>query len=535
MYRKLFLLTCLLSSFVLFAQYPTATAYIDRYKLIAISEMQRTGIPASIKLGQAILESAAGESKLAVKANNHFGVKCGSIWNGDTYGLKDDERAFLFFKKKSCFRKYNNAEESYIDHSEFIRRPNGPYQSLFSLPRTDYKAWAYGLKKAGYATAADYPQKLISVIERYQLYQFDGATGPITYNPDTPIPSSTPAAPKKQSAPLFEKETKPIRINMVKAFIAKGGEKVEDVAAIYKTPVAYVMKYNSYISSGEQLLKQNDIVYFQKKKKSFWGKKKTYMVLTNQNMFDISQQFGVREDKLRERNGISEGTEPIAGQIIYLRGHKPKDSTIKTRAADEIQIKVEQKPTKIFQDTVTTNTKPIINSIPVENSRPVESTFPVENIRPIEKAKPVDNPKTMDNSSDLLDFYIEPKEKKLDTIAISSQSDSINYKPVLTGVKFENAKPSTIPDSNNTVVTPLPETKSDIETQKAATVGNLPFPSKETTDKTLISIKYYVVDIGDTLYNISKRYGISVAKLKELNQLASDNISLGQKLNVGNE
>lgn len=531
MYRKLFLLTCLLSSFVSFAQYPTATAYIDRYKLIAISEMQRTGIPASIKLGQAILESAAGESRLAIKANNHFGVKCGSIWNGDTYGLKDDEKAFLFFKKKSCFRKYNNAEESYIDHSEFIRRPNGPYQSLFSLPRTDYKAWAYGLKKAGYATASDYPQKLISVIERYQLYQFDSATGAITSNPDIPIPPATPVAPKKQRAPLFEKEAKPIRINMVKAFIAKGGEKVEDVAANYKTPVSYVLKYNSYITSGEQLLKENDIVYFQKKKKSFWGKKKTYIVSNNQNMFDISQQFGVREDKLRERNGIAEGTEPIAGQIIYLRGSMPKNATIKTQPANTTPLKEEQKPPKIFQD----NTKPLEKTIPTENSKPVENTFPAESTRPIEKPKPVETLKTNDNSSDLLDFYIEPKEKKIDTIAISSQSDSINYKPVFTGVKIENAKPIVNPDSNNVLIPPPPETKSRIESQKAATVGNLPFPSKETKDKTPISTKYHVVDKGDTLYNISKRYGISVAKLKELNQLASDNISLGQKLNVGNE
>lgn len=535
MYRKLFLLTCILSSFVLFAQYPTATAYIDRYKLIAISEMQRTGIPASIKLGQAILESAAGESKLAIKANNHFGIKCGSIWNGDSYGLKDDERAFLFFKKKSCFRKYNNAEESFIDHSEFIRRPNSPYQVLFSLPRTDYKAWAYGLKKAGYATADDYPQKLIGVIERYQLYQFDGATGPVAYNPDKPISPPLPATPKKEKTPLFQAEAKAIRINMVKAFIAKGGEKVEDVAAIYKTPVSYLLKYNPYIASGEQLLKENDVVYFQKKKKSFWGKKKTYTVLTNQNMFDISQQFGVKEDKLRERNGIAEGTEPMAGQIIYLRGHKPKEATIKTRATNAIQIKEEQKPAKILQDTVATNAKSIENSIPVEKSRPVEGTIPVDNAKPIEKPRSVDRPKAMDNSSDLLDFYIEPKEKKIDTIAILTKTDSLVYKPVLTGVKIENTKPSVNSDSNNAVIAPIPEFKPNIETQKAATVGNLPFPSKETESKTPISIKYHVVDKGDTLYNISKRYGISVAKLKELNQLASDNISLGQKLNVGNE
>ncbi|WCL82003.1 glucosaminidase domain-containing protein [Saprospira sp. CCB-QB6] len=139
----------------------TASAYIERFKPIAIAEMKRTGVPASIKMAQAILESGYGRSELAKKANNHFGIKCGSNWNGKTYKLK-----------ASCFRAYSSAEESFKQHSDFLR--NGSrYADLFKLKTTDYKGWAKGLRKAGYATSSSYPSKLIELIERYRLHQYD--------------------------------------------------------------------------------------------------------------------------------------------------------------------------------------------------------------------------------------------------------------------------------------------------------------------------------------------------------------------------
>ena len=139
-------------------------AFIKKYKSIAIEEMDRTGIPASIKLAQGMLESGCGTSKLAVNANNHFGIKCHN-WNGASFTMDDD-------KRNECFRKYRNPEESWVDHSEFLlSRPR--YAFLFDLPKTDYKGWAKGLKKAGYATASDYAQKLIKIIEEEELYQFD--------------------------------------------------------------------------------------------------------------------------------------------------------------------------------------------------------------------------------------------------------------------------------------------------------------------------------------------------------------------------
>ncbi len=137
-----------------------AVEYINKFKKISIAEMKRTGVPASIKLAQGILESGYGSSELAKKANNHFGMKCGSQWTGKTYNLKSN-----------CYRAYKSAEEGYREHSEFLKRKH--YEALFKLKKTDYKGWAKGLQKAGYATDKSYPAKLIELIERYKLYQFD--------------------------------------------------------------------------------------------------------------------------------------------------------------------------------------------------------------------------------------------------------------------------------------------------------------------------------------------------------------------------
>lgn len=151
------------------SSYPKSNStqqYINKYKQIAIDEMRRTGIPASITLAQGIFESASGNSDLALQANNHFGVKCTSDWSGETYHKDDD-------KPNECFRKYPHAEGSFHDHSQFLQRPR--YAALFKLDPTDYKGWANGLKAAGYATNPQYGPKLIELIERYELNKFDKA------------------------------------------------------------------------------------------------------------------------------------------------------------------------------------------------------------------------------------------------------------------------------------------------------------------------------------------------------------------------
>ena len=148
---------------------PTSTtglSYIDQYKNIAIAEMEKYGIPASIKLAQALLESGNGNSTLARDANNHFGIKCGGTWTGKSITKSDDN-------PNDCFRVYDNPEQSFKDHSQFLLRKR--YEKLFSLDKNDYRGWARGLKDAGYATNPRYPELLIDLIERYELYKYDSA------------------------------------------------------------------------------------------------------------------------------------------------------------------------------------------------------------------------------------------------------------------------------------------------------------------------------------------------------------------------
>ena len=149
--------------------------YINRFKDVAVVEMHRTGIPASIKLAQGILESNAGASMLAERANNHFGIKCGSAWKGKTMLRKDDDRNAQGKLVKSCFRSFGSAEESFVAHSDFLLDPNKKYRYgfLFGLGSDDYRGWAHGLKKAGYATNPNYPKLLIRIIEEYQLSKIE--------------------------------------------------------------------------------------------------------------------------------------------------------------------------------------------------------------------------------------------------------------------------------------------------------------------------------------------------------------------------
>jgi len=146
--------------------------YMDQYKDMAMSEMKRSGIPASIKMAQGIMESQAGRSELAKNANNHFGIKCKANWDGETYLYVDDDRDSLGNLTHSCFRMYPSAEDSYKDHTEFLTK-RSRYKNLFNLSKSDYYSWAFGLKKCGYATDPSYPVKLIQTIEKYDLYMLD--------------------------------------------------------------------------------------------------------------------------------------------------------------------------------------------------------------------------------------------------------------------------------------------------------------------------------------------------------------------------
>lgn len=292
-----------------FAQNMSQQMYIETYNDIASSEMLRTGIPASITLAQGILESASGNSKLAVEANNHFGIKCHDNWHGETIMHDDDQR-------NECFRKYASAEESFFDHSEFIRKGTR-YASLFDLKSTDYKRWAKGLQQAGYATNRKYANKLIEIIERYNLHLYDQKSGS-----GNPVVDRKPVIqPKGQSLQVSVGKHQEGRQNRVAYVVARQGDSYASLTVEFDKMRWELEKYNDVPQGIEPEVGQ--IVYLQPKRNKASRVHKKHVVVDGETMWSISQKYAVKLNALYKRNRMTPGDEPEKGQEVWLRKKKP--------------------------------------------------------------------------------------------------------------------------------------------------------------------------------------------------------------------
>ncbi|MDP4205546.1 MAG: glucosaminidase domain-containing protein [Bacteroidota bacterium] len=285
--------------------------YVANYKNIAIREMKAYGIPASITLAQGSLESDNGNSTLAKESNNHFGIKCKSSWQGPSVFFDDDE-------KNECFRKYSSVEESYIDHSSFLMS-NPRYAFLFSIPATDYVAWANGLKKAGYATDPNYANRLIKIIEDYQLYIFD-QLGPLAGN--------TSKQPKRSRAQSRSEELA-IRLhrsiglhNGLKTIVVRRGETFESIAKSVDLKEWEILHYNDY-SGGQP--RENEILYIESKRGKAESGNDYYIARNGDSMHTIAQIYGIRLKSLLRKNRMEPGENLAPGQKIYLRSKISKD------------------------------------------------------------------------------------------------------------------------------------------------------------------------------------------------------------------
>ena len=245
--------------------------------------MRKYGIPSSITLAQGILESGSGKSKLAIEANNHFGVKCHDTWNGATMHLDDDA-------PNECFRKYKSVEQSFEDHSVFLKKPR--YEELFTLDITDYKGWAQGLKKCGYATSSTYAKNLIDLIEKYELTQFD-----------------TEQKPNEHSAIVH------ISNNRIKYVSAKKKETLKELSQRTGVSEHLLAKYND-LEEG-YVFKEKEIAYLQPKR--FKGSVKEYKVKRGENIRDVSQQYGIRIRSIERKNKLERGAELKTGLVLKLR------------------------------------------------------------------------------------------------------------------------------------------------------------------------------------------------------------------------
>ncbi len=275
--------------------------YIEKFKIEAVKDMLKTGVPASITLAQALLESENGNSPLAVNANNHFGIKCHD-WKGERYYHDDD-------KRHECFRKYDSVLESYDDHSEFLRTRER-YAFLFTLSRTDYKGWAQGLKKAGYATAPDYAERLIKIIEDAKLYSLDKIDRASSIGYTASAEKSIKSIPQ-----AVETQIKTGYTNDVKCVFAHKGDSFKSIAEAAGISMSRLMKYNE--TDREPALRDGDRVYLQPKRRKC-RKERYHTAGSGDTIYAISQQYGVRMKFILKRNGLNPGDKLYYGQKIRL-------------------------------------------------------------------------------------------------------------------------------------------------------------------------------------------------------------------------
>ncbi|WP_124640622.1 MULTISPECIES: glucosaminidase domain-containing protein [Amniculibacterium] len=322
----------------------TEEQYIQKFATYAVEEMEKYHIPASITLAQGLLETGGGQSRLAQEGNNHFGIKCKETWTGKSMKHTDDA-------PNECFRVYDNPRESYEDHSKFLVERKH-YAPLFQLDPKDYRAWAFGLKKAGYATNPKYAYILLNKIEKYKLYEFDNTTSKeVLYTvlrlypglkddssfmaqldnkkekTSRNIPSSLAAVNEKPQFVEIKSKVEALNDMLIKNH-PNGGLKyvivpenttIRFIASKYGIPEGKIMKWNE---TTLQEVAKNSIVFLEPKNTE--ARIATYTVENGENMHTIAQKFGIRLDKLYSKNRMSIGEEPKSGDVLYLQDRRPR-------------------------------------------------------------------------------------------------------------------------------------------------------------------------------------------------------------------
>jgi LysM repeat protein len=320
----------------------TIITYIEKYKNIAIEEMQRTGVPASITLAQGIHETGAGTSNLVTKSNNHFGIKCKTEWNGEKVYHDDDARG-------ECFRKYDDPTISYKDHSDFLKT-RSHYASLFKLDPTDYEAWAFGLKKAGYATNPKYPQILIKLIRDYNLQDYTFiALGQKPNNPNEPVwVNNTAETTTTEKAVVAVKTIYPegvFKINDTKVIFIQQGISYLKLAEEHDIPLARLLDFND-MRNGD-VAQKDGLLFLQRKRKT--GTHETHIVVQNETLYDVAQAEAIRLESLLQYNFLTHGVQVEAGEKLYLTAQAP--TMPKLANEKPVVVKAVYKPIELVQES----------------------------------------------------------------------------------------------------------------------------------------------------------------------------------------
>jgi len=487
-------------------------AYIKLYKDIAIEEMNRIGIPASITLAQGIHESGWGTSYLSKNTNNHFGIKCKKEWTGKTFKYTDDA-------PNECFRVYDKVENSYKDHSDFLKsRPW--YASLFLLDKTDYKGWAYGLKKAGYATNPKYPEILIKLIDDFQLAAFDKGQIPSyisplqktivvekdddeeynvtdsmqievqktviqekkteVYVPVNTVSATTPQAPTVATKKINKSIFKVNDCKVVKIYTSKG-ETLDLIGNVLTIEKEDLLAFNDIADDSN--IKDGQTIFIQQKKKS--NKEGSYKVKPEDNIWSIAQKKGIRVAALLKMNKLEAGEEPAVKETLVLKGKGKEKPALRPKTAPQKETSV---PAKVTESNIV---------------RARDTIYPTIN----------NETKLSVDSNKILGWESETKLLEKPNVAPFSVKDTV--------VKTIPAiKEEVIVTTQTTAL--MAEKETPTVYPKVIDYNSLP---KSTTGT-------HTVVKGDTMYNISKRYTISIAQIVEWNNLSDQSVKLGQVLKI---
>ncbi len=482
--------------------------YIDSFKFVAMQEMRAHGVPASITLGQGVLESASGNSKLAKNCNNHFGIKCRSNWTGK-FCLADDDA------KDECFRGYETAFDSYRDHSLFLKGGKR-YFLLFELSATDYKGWANGLREAGYATNPNYGNILIGVIEKYRLSQYDSMVvfGEDFYSPGVATNSA------------------PVEVNGIQAIMAKPGETPEQVAARYNMSTWQIYKYND-ISKGD-MLSPGEIIYLKpKRRRSF---ENNHTVKNGETMREISQKYGVKVKHLYKLNRLEPGLEVRPGEVINLKEKRDVPPAILERNDNPNQVNAVY--LILNQRTAPQGGQSKGTVYEVQAGETLQDIAQRMNVSALDLARWNNLDGYSVAAGQIL--VLRPNVKM-------SEETQVDYRNFMSNNGAASAPRTHIVIRGETLFSIARLYRLSVDSLTAwnqlegkplmvdrklylQRVGGTS-PAKSNNNAGQFDA-YHFVQPGETLYSISRKYAISVEEIKAWNRLENNQIEVGQRLQV---
>ncbi len=494
--------------------------YIEKFAPLAQTEMTLYGIPASITLAQGILESNYGNSELTTKAKNHFGIKCHSGWTGKGYYMDDDT-------KQECFRVYDTDGESYRDHSDFLKTRER-YASLFELDPTDYKSWAKGLSRAGYATNPQYANLLIRIIEERNLSRFDTKK-----QVDTAVDYSDP----NKVLDMIPNEI--FLFNNIKTVIVKQGHDLPALAELYHMNLRQLTKYNDI--DADAVLMPGQKIYLQPKRKK--GFEKFHEVKAGEDMRFISQKQGIKLSALYKKNQMIPGEEPLVGERLCL--HRKCKEKPKTHSMEDLLAQKNAELDKRIEQLKKERKKEIADSLAVVNKNAPKNN----GYQGLPYYHTLAAGETMYSLSKKYGASIVDIEtwNNLKTGAKLNVGQKLivgygDVKPIEPPKRPEPINPEVFGEDPK----PTPKPTPTPEAPKADTVGKVVdviVPEKdldpivqdkdnEDPDNVLAYPEYHIVADGESMYGIAKKYGITIEQIKEWNELTDYLVSVGQKLVV---